>query len=327
MDPDPIPIAVTVTVEGDGMEVDFTGTSPQVRGAINATASFAKSAVYACVRALMSAGIPNNGGYFRPIAVKVPSRSVINPDLPAPVAARGLTGFRLTTAIMGALAQVAPDRVPACESGGDTGITIAGYYEDDRAFVFLEFLHASWGGRPDKDGIDACSSISANFSNNPIEYLEGDHPLRIEEYAFVPDTGGPGQHRGGLAMVRQYRFLEREGALQLRTDRQRFLPWGLHGGKPGTPSANLLIRNGETEVPPSKAYRILHRGDVLRHTLAGAGGFGDPLTRDPALVAEDVADGKVSIEAARAEYGVVIDSTSLAVDNAATAKLRSSLAG
>jgi N-methylhydantoinase B len=324
MDPNPIPIAVTVTVSGDSLEIDFTGTAPQVRGAINATESFAKSAVYACVRAMMSSGIPNNGGYFRPISVKVPSRSVINPDLPAPVAARGLTGFRLTTAIMGALAKVAPDRVPACESGGDTGITIAGYYEDDRAFVFLEFLHASWGGRPDKDGIDACSSISANFSNNPIEYLEGDHPLRIEEYAFVPDTGGPGKYRGGLAMVRQYRFLEREGALQLRTDRQRFLPWGLQGGKPGTPSSNLLIRDGEQEVPPSKAFRILHRGDVLRHTLAGAGGHGNPLERDPALVAEDVADGKVTLEAARSEYGVVLDPVTFAVDAAATADLRAS---
>jgi N-methylhydantoinase B len=324
MDPGPIPIAVTVTVAGDSLHVDFTGTSPQVRGALNATGSFAKSAAYACVRAMMSSGIPNNGGYFRPISFTIPERSVINPDLPAPVAARGLTGFRLTNAILGALAKVAPHRVPACESGGDTGITIAGYFEDDRAFVFLEFLHASWGGRPDKDGIDACSSISANFSNNPIEYLEGDHPLRIEEYAFVPDTGGPGKHRGGLAMVRQYRFLEREGALQLRTDRQKHLPWGLEGGKPGTPSSNLVIIDGKPEVPPSKAYRILHRGDVLRHTLAGAGGHGDPLERDPALVAEDVADEKVSLEAARSEYGVVLDPITFQVDVDATAALRAS---
>jgi N-methylhydantoinase B len=101
------------------------------------------------------------------------------------------------------------------------------------------------------------------------------------------------------------------------------LPWGLHGGKPGTPSANLLIRDGESEVPPSKAFRILHHGDVLRHTLAGAGGFGDPLTRDPALVAEDVADEKVSVAAARSAYGVVIDPETRMVDVQATAALRS----
>lgn len=322
IDPDPIPIAVTVTVAGDSLEVDFTGTAPQVRGALNATGSFAKSAVYACVRGLMGADIPNNGGYFRPISFTIPEASVINPRLPAAVAARGLTGFRLTTAIFGALAQVAPHRVPACEAGGDTGITIGGYHEDGRPFVFLEFLHGSWGGRPDQDGIDACSSATANFSNNPIEQLEGDHPLRIEEYAFVPDSGGPGRYRGGLAMVRQYRFLEREGALQLRTDRQRFRPWGLAGGKPGAPSANLLIRGGQAEVPPSKAYRVLRRGDVLRHTLAGAGGHGDPLERDPALVVEDVADEKVSVEAAGHEYGVVIDPATGGADLEATAALR-----
>jgi N-methylhydantoinase B len=325
MDPEPIPIKATVTVAGDSLEVDFVGTAPQVRGAINATPSFARSAVYACVRALMTSGIPNNGGYFRPISVKVPPASIVSPNLPAAVAARGLTGFRLTTAVFGALAQLAPDRVPACESGGDTGITIAGYYDDGRAFVFLEFLHASWGGRPDKDGVDACSSISANFSNNPIEALEGDHPLRVEEYAFVPDTGGPGRYRGGLALVRQYRFLEREAALQLRTDRQRFQPWGLAGGKSGAPSSNLLLRGGVPEDPPSKAYRILHAGDVLRHTMAGAGGHGDPLARDPALVAEDVDDEKVTVEHARTEYGVVIDPLTGDVDASATAALRAQM--
>jgi N-methylhydantoinase B len=191
--------------------------------------------------------------------------------------------------------------------------------------VFLEFLHASWGGRPDQDGVDACSSASANFSNNPIEALEGDHPLRVEEYAFVPDTGGPGRYRGGLALVRQYRFLEREGALQFRTDRQRFQPWGLNGGKPGAPSSNLLVRDGAPEHPPSKAFRVLHRGDVLRHTMAGTGGHGDPLARDPTLVAEDVSDEKVSVEHARREYGVVIDPATGQIDGPGTAALRDQL--
>ncbi|MDP8922291.1 MAG: hydantoinase B/oxoprolinase family protein [Chloroflexota bacterium] len=325
LDPDPIPIVATVTVDGDRLVVDFAGTAPQVRGAINATGSFARSAVYACVRGLMDPSIPNNGGYFRPIEVRVPAGTVINPTLPAPVAARGLTGFRLANAIFGALAEVAPDRVPACESGGDTGITIGGYDEQGRAFVFLEFLHGSWGGRPDRDGVDACSSAVANFSNNPIEQLEGDHPLRIEEYAFVPDSGGAGTYRGGLALSRTYRFLEREGALQLRTDRQRFRPWGLAGGRDGTPSSNLLSLGGRAEVPPSKGYYVIRRGDVLRHTLAGAGGHGDPLDRDPRRVAADVLDEKVTLEGARRDYGVVIDPRTGQPDAAATARLRAEL--
>jgi N-methylhydantoinase B len=242
--------------------------------------------------------------------------------LPAAVAARGLTGFRIANALFGALAQVAPERVPACESGGDTGITIGGYDDQRRAFVFLEFLHGSWGGRPDRDGIDACSSIVANFSNNPIEQLEAEFPLRIEQYAFVTDSGGAGKHRGGLAMIRDYRFLEREGALQLRTDRQRFRPWGLAGGKPGAPSSNFLISREQTRPLAAKEYLILHQGDVLRHTLAGAGGHGDPLERDPAWVAADVADGKVSGEQARLDYGVVLDASSGEADLQATKALR-----
>jgi N-methylhydantoinase B len=325
LDPDPIPIRVRVGVRGDSLTVDFAGTAPQVRGAINATGSFARSAVYACVRGLMDPGIPNNGGYFRPIRVIVPEGTVINPHLPAPVAARGLTGFRLANAIYGALAQIAPNRVPACESGGDTGITIGGYDDQRRAFVFLEFLHGSWGGRPNRDGIDACSSGVANFSNNPIEQIEAEHPLRIEEYGFVPDSGGPGKFRGGLAMVRTYRFLERVGALQLRTDRHRYRPWGLAGGQPGAPSSNLLIRDGRAEPAASKGYFILQRGDVLRHELAGAGGHGDPLEREAERVAKDVADGKVSAERARSDYGVVIDAASGGVDRAATKSLREQL--
>jgi N-methylhydantoinase B len=322
LDPGPIPIRAAVTVRGDSLEVDFEGTAPQVRGAINATGSFARSAVYACVRGLMDSAMPNNGGYFRPIQVRVPPGTVINPYLPAAVAARGLTGFRIANALFGALAQVAPEQVPACESGGDTGITIGGYDDQRRAFVFLEFLHGSWGGRPDRDGIDGCSSIVANFSNNPIEQLEAEFPLRIEQYAFVPDSGGAGKHRGGLAMIRDYRFLEREGALQLRTDRQRFRPWGLAGGKPGAPSSNFLISREQTRRLAAKEYLILHQGDVLRHTLAGAGGHGDPMERDPAWVAADVVDGKVSGEQARLDYGVVLVASSGEADLQATEALR-----
>lgn len=327
LDPEPIPIRVQVTVRGDTLEVDFAGTAPQVRGAINATGSFARSAVYACVRGLMDPGLPNNGGYFRPIRVHVPEGTVINPHLPAATAARGLTGFRMANAIFGALAQAVPDRVPACEAGGDTGITIGGYDAQRRPFVFLEFLHGSWGGRPDRDGIDACSSAVANFSNNPVEQLEGEYPLRIEQYGFVADSGGAGKYRGGLAMVRDYRFLEREGTLQLRTDRHRFQPWGLAGGRSGAPSSNVLIRGDESRPLASKEYLVVREGDLLRHTLAGAGGHGDPFARDPARVAADVVDGKISAHAARSAYGVVVDETAGSVDLPATEALRANLSG
>lgn len=327
IDPDPIPIVVTVTVAGERLVADFTGSAPQVKGAINSPIPFTKSAVYACVRHLIGGDPPNNEGYFRPIEVVAPPGTVVNPVPPAPVAARGLTGFRIANAVFGALAQIAPDRVFACEVGGDTGVSIGGYDGARRPFVFLEFLFGSWGGRPTRDGIDGCSSAVVNFSNNPIEVIEAEYPIRILRYGYLPDTGGAGRFRGGLALVREYRFEEAEGTLQLRTDRRRFLPYGLQGGCPGTPSRNLLNPDtpGARELP-AKCTLTLRRGDVFRHVYAGPGGWGDPFARDPEAVRRDVLEEKVTVEHARRAYGVALDPATLAVLPEETARLRAARA-
>jgi len=322
IDPDPIPLTVALTVAGDRMIADFTGSAPQVRGGINSPLPFTKSAVYATVRHLIGGDPPNNEGYFRPIDVIAPPGTIVNPVMPAAVAARGLTGFRLANALFGALAQIAPDRVFACEVGGDTGVSFGGYDRERRPFVFLEFLFGSWGGRPARDGVDACSSSVVNFSNNPIEVIESEYPLLIERYGYVPDSGGAGKHRGGLAVERQYRFLEATGTLQLRTDRRRHLPYGLAGGRPGTPSDNVLNPDGERRQLPSKCTLEIRQGDVFRHLLAGAGGWGDPLERDPELVLKDVVEEKLSADYARREYGVAIDVAARKVLTEDTATLR-----
>ncbi|MBI4011851.1 MAG: hydantoinase B/oxoprolinase family protein [Candidatus Rokubacteria bacterium] len=325
IDPDPIPITVAVTVAGDRLIADFTGSAPQVKGAINSPLPFTKSAVYACVRHLVGGEPPNNEGYFRPIEVVAPPGTVVNPVLPASVAARGLTGFRIANAVFGALARIAPDRVFACEVGGDTGVSIGGYDAERRPFVFLEFLFGSWGGRPTRDGVDACSSSVVNFSNNPIEVIESEYPIVIQRYGYLPDSGGPGRFRGGLALVREYRFENAEGTLQLRTDRRRFLPYGLQGGCPGTPSRNVLNPDGERRELPAKCTLTLRRGDVFRHILAGAGGWGDPFTRDPERVLRDVREEKLTPEYARREYGVAIDPATWTVLGEETARLRAAL--
>ena len=322
IDPDPIPLTVALTVAGDRMIADFTGSAPQVRGGINSPLPFTKSAVYATVRHLIGGDPPNNEGYFRPIDVIAPPGTIVNPVMPAAVAARGLTGFRLANALFGALAQIAPDRVFACEVGGDTGVSFGGYDRERRPFVFLEFLFGSWGGRPARDGVDACSSSVVNFSNNPIEVIESEYPLLIERYGYVPDSGGAGKHRGGLAVERQYRFLEATGTLQLRTDRRRHLPYGLAGGRPGTPSDNVLNPDGERRQLPSKCTLEIRQGDVFRHLLAGAGGWGNPLERDPELVLKDVLEEKLSADYARREYGVAIDVAARKVLAEDTATLR-----
>jgi N-methylhydantoinase B len=326
IDPDPIPLTVALTVAGDRIVADFTGSAPQVKGAINSPLPFTKSAVYAAVRHLVGGEPPNNEGYFRPIEVIAPPGTIVNPVPPAAVAARGLTGFRLANALFGALAQVAPGRVFACEVGGDTGVSTGGYDAERRPFVFLEFLFGSWGGRPTRDGVDANPSAVVNFSNNPVEVIEAEYPIAIERYGFVPDSGGPGKFRGGLALVREYRFLEAEGTLQLRTDRRRFLPYGLQGGRPGTPSRNVLVgADGETRELPGKCTLTIRRGDLFRHVLAGAGGWGDPLERDPERVLRDVLEEKISPEYARREYGVAVDPDAGRVLVEETARLRAGL--
>jgi N-methylhydantoinase B len=277
----------------------------------------------------MNRDVPNNGGYFRPITVIAPEGTIVNPLPPGPVAARGLTGFRIANTVFGALAQAAPDSVPACEIGGDTGVSIGGYERVERdgktemrGFVFLEFLYGSWGGRPNQDGIDGVASAVVNFSNNPVEVLEAELPLRIETYNYLPDTGGAGTHRGGLSLVRDFRLLAEEATLQVRADRTKYLPYGLHGGTAGMPSRNILNPDSEAHELPPKPTLTIQRGDLFRHIAAGAGGWGNPFERDPQMVREDVLEEKVTLQSARDAYGVVIDPETLQVDEAATRRMR-----
>ncbi|RIK46051.1 MAG: 5-oxoprolinase [Chloroflexi bacterium] len=318
IDPDPLTIRVALTVRDDTIHADFAGTTPQVKGAINATFSVTRSMVYAAVRCVLSPDIPNNAGMFRSITISAPEASLVNPVVPASCAARGLTGFRLGDTLLGALAQAVPERVFAAGEGGNTGISIGGYDAQRNPFIYVEFICGCWGGRMTKDGIDGVTNPFSDLSNNPIEMTEAEYPLLIEAYELVPDSGGAGRQRGGMGVRKRFRFTEREAVLQVRSDRQRFRPYGLDGGQPGAAGRNLLIQNGVAQVTSSKLTTLIHAGDVFDHVQAGGGGYGDPLERDPALVAHDVREGRVSPERAREDYGVVLTPGTVEVDAAAT---------
>jgi N-methylhydantoinase B len=303
LDPAPVGITVTITVTGERLAVDFTGTAPQVRGAINCTLSFARSAVYATFRNVVGGNPPNNEGFFRPITVHAPLGTLVNPRPPAAVAARGLTGFRMANTLFGAWAKIAPAVVYACEVGGDSGISFSGVDDAGKPFVLLEFVSGSWGGRPTKDGIDGFSSAVVNFSNNPVEMIEAEYPLTIECYGYVADTCGAGRFRGGLALARQYRLDAARGQLQIRTDRTVFPPFGLQGGGTGALTTNLLIQRGVGRRLTDKCTVPIERGDVFRHVLAGAGGWGDPAARSAAAIIDDLLDEKITPAFARAAFG------------------------
>jgi N-methylhydantoinase B len=322
----PIRLFVTIRKRGDSMVVDWTGTSPQVKGAINNTLSFTKAASYCAVRSVLPQNIPSNEGVYRAIDVICPPGTIGNGVLPAACAARGLTGFRMVDCMFGALAMMLPDKVPAAGDGGNTGISVGGYDKARKPFVYVDFTCGAWGGSPWADGLDGNSHMMANMASQSIEVTEAEMPLVVTAYEFVADKAGAGKHRGGVPFRRDYRFLEREGLLQVRSDRRDHRPFGLYGGSPGQPSENYLNPDAGGKLLPSKLTMTVKNGDVFRHVLAGGGGWGDPLERDPQAVLRDVRNELLSAARAKADYGVLVDTETWRVDETATRKLRAEIA-
>ncbi len=324
-DPQPVILNVKVTVEDETVIVDWEGTSKQVPGGINPSFPFTKSCAYAALRSILDADIPNCEGFSRPITVRAPLGSLLNPKFPAPCGARGITGYRMIDCLFGALSSAVPDNVTADTTGGSTLPTISGYI-NGKAYVFCETFMGTWGGTSKHDGQEGVPHMGANQSNVSVEMIEQDYPIRINQYGLVPDTGGAGQYRGGLALMREYESLHDGALLNVRSDKRDFPPHGLFSGKNGKPSKNILNPDSKHKILPvlMTEVEILNRGDVFRHIMAGGGGYGDPLKRTPELVLKDVIEEKVTIAGAREDYSVVIikKAEEFIIDSIATKKLR-----
>ncbi len=324
-DPEPVVLHARVTVASEHITVDWTGTSAQIKGGINPTFPFTKASCYAALRSLMRSDIPNCHGFTVPITVTAPEGSLVRPVFPAPCGARGITGYRIIDCLFGALAPALPDRVTADTTGGSTLPTIAGYRYGE-AFVFCETFMGTWGATSAHDGQQGVPHMGANQSNVSVEMIEADYPIRINEYGMLADTGGAGRFRGGLGLVREYEILCDEAILNVRSDKRRYPPHGLFGGRDGSPSWNYLNPGRSDRVLPVLMTRVekLHRGDVFRHEMAGGGGYGDPLERDPERVLRDVIEERVSAAHARRHYGVVVleSEGAWALDLGASERLR-----
>jgi N-methylhydantoinase B/oxoprolinase/acetone carboxylase alpha subunit len=306
-----VPIRATVTIEGDEITADLTDSAPMVRGSLNSTRSFIQACVYQAVRCALTVEIPNTSGAFRPIHVLTKPGTIAEVVMPGASSMRGVTGFRVLDAVNGALAQLVPDRVGAAGEGGNT-LAIFGAERPNAAdkpgggdrFIFYELIVGTWGGTPEDDGNDGLTNPASLAANIPVEVAESEFPIRIERYGLVPDSGGAGQHRGGLAIERVWRCLTPETSLIVRSDRAVHAPYGLCGGAPGAVSSNLLQKpDGSEIVLPSMFSTTIDAGDVYVHRTAGGGGWGDPRERDRRAIEDDVLDGKVSEAAAKELYG------------------------
>ena len=321
-----VQITVTLTVKGDEILADYTGSSPQVNRGINSVLNYTFAYTCYTIKCVVAPGIPNNEGCFRPITVTAPPRTIVNPVYPAPVAARSQTGKFLPIPVMRALAQAMPDKVIA--DSGAAPLWCSTFSVADpgtgRTVAHTPMMTGGLGARPEKDGISAIDFPSV-IVNVPAEVHEQRFPILIHRWNLIRDSGGAGRQRGGMGFCFD---MENRAATpmvaSLRCERTEHPALGIENGAPG--SKGLAARGDGTVLDPHATHAWLP-GERLVFSTAGGGGFGPATERAPQSVAEDVADGWVSVEAARDLYGVAFDHRTGAADLAGTQMLRSRMAG
>ncbi|MFB6281231.1 MAG: hydantoinase B/oxoprolinase family protein, partial [Haloferacaceae archaeon] len=322
---DPVRLALAVEVEGEELTLDYAGTAEQNRGPLNCTPAMAFAGAMAVVMAFLGGDLPKNDGFYRPIETVTPEGTMVNPDDDAPVAGGWEIAMRAGDLVTKALAEAVPDETIAATKGIVCNVAFGGRDpRDGGRYVYYETVAGGYGGRRERDGMDAVQTHFQNTANSPIEELESEVPVYVRRYELIEDSAGAGRRRGGLGVRRDYDFYGEDATFSLLTDRTKSAPWGLFGGHAAAPAEFRLDPGTGAERPlGSKSTTDLDPDDVVSLRTPGGGGYGDPLDREPERVREDVRDGKVSAAAARAEYGVVIADGDL--DRAATAERRASM--
>ena len=291
----PVRFEVTAIVSGDEVTLDFEGTSPQVRGPFNCVPSGAHAAAYFAMHALTDPTIPTNGGCFRPIHLKLPEGSVVNPREPAPVNSRTSTIKRMTGVIIGALRQANPEDAPADAAGELLVLAFGGARADGSRYVVGELIASGSGASKGKDGVDVIETDGTNCMNLPVEALEMDVPIRVLRSELRRNSGGTGQFRGGLGLTREYEILGGEVTFTHRGERHNYAAQGAAGGEPGALAYSEIRRkDGSVEIVPSKRLTTLMPGDRVIVNTAGGGGWGPVTDRDPARTEADLANRKIA---------------------------------
>jgi N-methylhydantoinase B len=275
--PDAVEIAVSITIRGEEATVDFSGSSPQCAGSINAVDAITLSAVHYVFRALIGLDVPSNSGCMVPIHVIAPEGTVVNARSPAPVAGGNVeTSQRIVDVLLGALAQAIPDRVPAASQGTMNNLSIGGWDpERSRQYAYYETIGGGMGARPGRDGADAIHTHMTNTLNTPVEALEFTYPFRVRRYGIRRGSGGSGRFRGGDGICREIELLQ-DAKVTILSDRRRFGPYGLVGGESGKVGRNILLDGDVKRELPGKLTLKVHKGQVISIQTPGGGGYGLP---------------------------------------------------
>ena len=272
----PVKIAVTIYIRGGRATVDFSGSSLQVAGNMNAVLSITHSAVFYVFRSLADSDLPENSGIMRPIKIIAPEGTVVNARPPAAVAGGTVeVSQRLVDVLLGALSKALPDRIPAASSGSMNNLAIGGIDPvSGKSFAYYETVAGGMGARPALSGIDGVHTHMTNTQNTPIEALEHDYPLMVERYKIRRGSGGRGRFRGGQGLIREVRSLC-DAQVTILSDRRRIAPYGLAGGGPGKVGQNYLIdEDGRRYRLPSKVCFLLKAGQAVGMATPGGGGWG-----------------------------------------------------
>ncbi|WP_105439837.1 hydantoinase B/oxoprolinase family protein [Neorhizobium sp. T25_13] len=300
----PLRIAVKVIVSGSTITVDFHGMHPQVNGPLNSGRSGGIAAARVAFKALTSPELDVNEGCFRALNVDLPDGTILSARPPAALGQWSIALPTVIDTILKALAPAVPELIPAAHKGDMGGCSFFGFYDDGSRFLLMNIFGGGWGGRPHEDGESAAVSVcQGDVRNTPVELQEIKYPFIVERHALRPDSGGAGEHRGGLGIELTYRCL-RACRGNINFDRTVTPPWGLHGGHTGEVSVAIIDRADGTQLRVNKATDVQFTpGDRITFLTAGGGGYGDPRKRSRTDVDEDIANGLVSREAAVRDYG------------------------
>lgn len=325
---EPLTIALDLTIKGDTMKLDFSRSSAPCAGPLNIARSTAVACCYVALKHVFT-DVPANAGCLAPITFVIPETTLLGVSPPKPVGGYTETILRVIGVVFGALGQAMPERATAAPFGTINALSIAGHRGDGSRYVMFSFFGGGLGGNPETDGLNHGNNPISMATIPPAEILEASYPVMFTQWALRPDSAGAGMHRGGLGAIYEIEALSPTGAdVFLLGERGKFAPFGVNGGAPAALN-EFHWQTDEGEKTPPMASKIadvkIKRGQRVRLQSPGGGGWGSPLTRDPARVARDVRLGYVSPEAARLNYGVVISADGT-LDEIATRALREEMA-